>query len=68
MALVPQEKVPAFKQQLIQHYYEPLVSQGVVSEADLPCCLFASSPSGGAAVLQPDREAVREPELAVAAR
>jgi hypothetical protein len=70
VALVPQEKVPAFNKQLIQQYHQPLVSQGVISETDLPFCLFASSPSSGAAVTKPGSKAaaVREPELAVAAQ
>ena len=57
VALVPQEKVPAFKEQLIQQYYQPLVSQGVISETELPFCLFASSPSSGAAVIKPGSKA-----------
>lgn len=47
---MPQEQVPAFQQQLIGQYYGPLLRKGRVTEQDMPLCVFASSPSAGAAV------------------
>ena len=71
MALVPAEQVPPFKQQLVQQYYQPLLARGIISEQELPSCLFASSPSAGAAVLASgtaqDGEAVAVQELLLAA-
>lgn len=50
IALVPEDKVAAFKQQVIDQYYSPLVAKGAVSAHDLPLCVFDSSPSAGASV------------------
>jgi len=52
VALVQDSRVEAFKQQLVQQYYQPLVSKGVIMEQELPQCLFATSPAAGARVTQ----------------
>lgn len=65
VALVPQEQVPAFQQQLIEQYYEPLLRKGSVTEQDMPLCVFASSPSAGAAVKRlPPKQACPQPAAA----
>jgi galactokinase len=50
IALVPEDKVAAFRQQLMDLYYCPLVGKGAVSAHDLALCVFDSSPSAGASV------------------
>lgn len=52
IALVQVSRVEAFKQQLVQQYYQPLVSTGVIMEQELPQCVFATSPAEGARVTQ----------------
>lgn len=40
---------------LQEKYYQPLIKQGRLKEEDMELYLFASKPSGGAAVLKPGR-------------
>lgn len=81
IALVQQQDVEAFKQRIHDSYYKPLVAQGVITDQDVPLCLFATSPSAGAQVtkqrLSPEDSpaagaaqaaAVREPGLATSMR
>lgn len=46
-----QDRVETFRQQLIEQYYRPLVAKGVVQDEELPQCVFVSSPSAGATVI-----------------
>lgn len=52
MSLVREADAPKFIAELREKYFMPLVAKGVVSEDELPACLFASKPSSGAAVMQ----------------
>jgi N-acetylgalactosamine kinase len=64
--LVREADAPKFIAELREKYFMPLVAKGVVTEQELPACLFASKPSSGAAVMQ--LKLAAEPEVeAVAA-
>lgn len=52
MSLVREQDAPKFIAELREKYFMPLVAKGVVTEQELPDCLFASKPSSGAAVMQ----------------
>lgn len=52
MSLVREADAPKFIAELREKYFMPLVAKGVVTEEELPACLFASKPSSGAAVMQ----------------
>lgn len=52
VSLVREQDAPKFMAELREKYFMPLVAKGVVTEAELPACMFASKPSSGAAVMQ----------------
>jgi hypothetical protein len=52
VSLVREQDAPQFIAELREKYFKPLVAKGVVTEQELPDCLFASKPSSGAAVMQ----------------
>jgi N-acetylgalactosamine kinase len=52
VSLVHEADAPKFIAVLREKYFMPLVAKGVVSEEELPACLFATKPSSGAAVMQ----------------
>jgi N-acetylgalactosamine kinase len=63
VSLVREQDAPKFMAQLRESYFMPLVAAGVVTEAELPQCLFATKPSSGAAVMRLSLAAA-EPEAA----
>ncbi len=52
MSLVREEEVPRFLADIKKAYYDPIIAEGRVAEADMPNTLFASKPSAGAAVMK----------------
>jgi N-acetylgalactosamine kinase len=60
--LVREQDAPRFIAELREKYFMPLVAKCVVTEVELPNCLFASKPSSGAAVMQLKLAAEAEPE------
>jgi N-acetylgalactosamine kinase len=62
VSLVREADAPKFIAELREKYFVPLVAKGVVTEQELPACLFASKPSSGAAVMQ--LKLAEEPEAA----
>lgn len=66
VSLVREKDAPKFIAELREKYFMPLVAKGVVTEHELPDCLFASKPSSGAAVMQLQLAAETEPEAAAA--